>query len=77
MLALTRRKNEAIIINGDIEIRILDIQDGKVKLGITAPKDVTIHREEVYLEIERDNTEAVYTQESDLKSLQTLLKKGK
>lgn len=77
MLALTRRKNEAIIINGDIEIRILDIQDGKVKLGITAPKDVTIHREEVYLEIERDNTEAVYTQESNLKSLQTLLKKGK
>ena len=69
MLALTRRKDEGIIINGNIEIKILDIKDGKVKLGITAPKDVTIHREEVYLDIKQNNQEALNTKEVDLESL--------
>lgn len=58
MLALTRKKDQAIIISGNIEIKILDIQEGKVKLGITAPKALSIYREEVYLEIEKSNKEA-------------------
>lgn len=58
MLALTRKKDEAIIIDGGIEIRVLDIQDGKVKIGISAPKEVTIHREEIYLEIQQANMRA-------------------
>ena len=48
MLALTRKKDEAIIIDGNIEIKVLDIQGDKIKLGISAPKEVTIYRQEIY-----------------------------
>lgn len=72
MLALTRKKNEGIIINGNIEVRILDIQDGKVRLGISAPKDVTIYREEVYLEIEQNNQEALMTSDQTVENLKQL-----
>lgn len=75
MLALTRKKDEAVIINGNIEIRILDVQDGKVKLGISAPKDVTIHREEVYIEIEKSNKEALESNQAILKGLSQILQK--
>jgi carbon storage regulator len=44
MLILTRKKNESIIINNNIEIQIISIEEGKVKIGINAPKEVTIHR---------------------------------
>ena len=72
MLALTRKVDEGIIINGAIEIKVLGIQDGKVKLGIEAPKEMSIHRKEVYLSIEENNKKAV----SDLKELLNVLKKG-
>lgn len=75
MLALTRKKDEAVIINGDIEIRILDIQDGKVKLGISAPKEVTIHREEVYAEIQDNNKEASTVAEITIKDFKNLFNK--
>lgn len=75
MLALTRKKDEAIIINGDIEIRILDIQDGKVKLGISAPKEVTIHREEVYAEIQDNNKEASTVAQATIKDFKNLFNK--
>jgi carbon storage regulator len=58
MLALTRKTDEAIIVNGNIEIRVLDITDGKVRIGINAPKDVSIHREEVYKELQETNKTA-------------------
>lgn len=74
MLALTRKKDEGIIINGNIEIKILDIQDGKVKLGISAPREMTIHREEVYLEIQKNNQEAIETKEQDIEKLKKMFK---
>lgn len=74
MLALTRKKDEAIIIDGNIEIRILDIQDGKVRLGVSAPKDVSIHREEVYVEIEKSNQTAVNANQESLKDLSKLIR---
>ena len=58
MLVLSRRFNESIIIGNDIEIKILGIEDGKVKLGIDAPKDVEIYRKEIYIEIEEENKAA-------------------
>lgn len=58
MLALSRKKNEAIVINSDIEITILDIKGDQVKLGITAPKSVPIYRREVYLQIQEANKAA-------------------
>lgn len=48
MLVLSRKKNESIIINSDIVITVIEIRGDKVRLGIVAPKDVPVHREEVY-----------------------------
>jgi len=48
MLVLSRKKNESIVINNDVVITIVEIRGDKVRLGIVAPKDVAVHREEVY-----------------------------
>ena len=53
MLVLSRRKNESIVINDDITLVIVEIRGDKVRLGIEAPKDVPIHRREVYDAIHR------------------------
>ena len=61
MLALSRRKNEALIINNNVEITILEIKGEQVKIGITAPKDVPVYRKEVYAQIQDADKEAVET----------------
>ena len=48
MLVLSRKKNESIVINNDIVVTVVEIRGDKVRLGIEAPKDVTVHRREVY-----------------------------
>lgn len=48
MLVLSRKKNESIVINGDVTLTVIEIRGDKVRLGIVAPKDVPVHREEVY-----------------------------
>jgi carbon storage regulator len=48
MLVLSRKKNESIIINHDIVITVIEVRGDKVRLGIVAPKDVSVHRQEVY-----------------------------
>lgn len=48
MLVLSRKKNESIVINNDIVITVVEVRGDKVRLGIVAPKDVPVHREEVY-----------------------------
>ena len=55
MLALTRKKSEAIMINNNVEITILEVRGDQVKIGIQAPKDVPIYRKEVYLQIQEEN----------------------
>lgn len=52
MLVLTREQDEVIVIGSDIEVKVLKIGGGKVKLGITAPEDVSIFREEVLEDVE-------------------------
>ena len=74
MLALTRKKQEAIMIDGGIEIRVLDIQGDKVKLGISAPKNVGIHREEIYAQIKSANEEAVSDEAISLNELSRFMK---
>ena len=59
MLALSRKKNEALIINNNIDITVLEIKGEQVKLGISAPKEVPIYRKEVYTQIQEANEEAV------------------
>lgn len=58
MLALSRKKGEALMINNDIEITVLDIKGEQVKIGIAAPKQVPVYRKEVYLQIQEANKEA-------------------
>ena len=55
MLALTRKKGEAIMINNNVEITVLEVRGDQVKIGISAPKDVPIYRKEVYLQIQEEN----------------------
>ncbi|MCI5954378.1 MAG: carbon storage regulator CsrA [Lachnospiraceae bacterium] len=59
MLALSRKKNEAIVINNNIEVTILEVKGDQVKVGITAPKEVPVYRKEVYVQIQNANKEAV------------------
>jgi carbon storage regulator len=51
MLVLSRKKNESIVIANDIVITVVEVRGDKVRLGIAAPKDVSVHREEVYAAI--------------------------
>ncbi len=71
MLALSRKKNEALVINNNIEITVLEIKGEQVKLGISAPKEVPVYRKEVYVQIQEANKEAVSTQ--GLEALKNLL----
>lgn len=59
MLILTRKKNESLIIDGNIEITVVALDDGKVKLGINAPKQVEIHRKEVFEKIQLENKQSI------------------
>ncbi len=59
MLVLARKINESIMIGDDIEIVIIDIKGDQVKLGIKAPKSVSIHRKEIYEEIQKENIAAM------------------
>ncbi|NBH82558.1 carbon storage regulator [bacterium C-53] len=69
MLALSRKKNEAIVINNNIEITVLDIKGDQIKIGISAPKEVPVYRKEVYLQIQEANKEAMNADGDALKNL--------
>ena len=58
MLVLSRQKDESIVIGDDVEVTIVDVRGDKVRLGITAPKNITVHRKEVYEAIQREKKEA-------------------
>jgi len=57
MLVLSRQKDESIMIGDDVEITIVDVRGDKVRLGITAPKEIPVHRREVYEAIQREKGE--------------------
>ena len=59
MLALSRKKNEALVINNNVEVTVLEIKGEQVKLGITAPREVPVYRKEVYVQIQDANKDAV------------------
>lgn len=58
MLVLSRKKNESIVINDDITIVVVEIRGDKVRLGVEAPKEVPVHRREVYDAIKRNEANA-------------------
>ncbi|MFJ7977666.1 carbon storage regulator CsrA [Peribacillus sp. NPDC096379] len=75
MLVLTRKLNESIMIGNDIEITILAVEGEQIKLGINAPKQVEIHRKEIYLAIQEENNEAINTKSTLLSNLSDYFKK--
>ena len=58
MLVLSRKKDQAIILNDNIEITIIEIQGEQVRIGINAPKNVSIYRKELFIEIQEENKKA-------------------
>ncbi|NLW22608.1 MAG: carbon storage regulator CsrA [Tissierellia bacterium] len=74
MLILSRKKDESIIIDGNIEVKILEIEDGKVRIGIEAPKNIDIFRKELYASIQEENKEAANLK-LNIKEMNQLLKK--
>ena len=69
MLVLTRKLNEVIAIDDHIKVKVLSIKGKQVRLGILAPKETKIHREEVYLAIQEQNTAST---SADLGTISTL-----
>lgn len=77
MLVLTRKKGQKIVIGDNIEIVILDNDFNNIKIGVNAPKDVSVYREEVYLEIKKENELSKLSNIDSLKVLeQNVLKKA-
>lgn len=72
MLALSRKKDEAIVINNDIEVTIIEVKGDQVKLGITAPKSVPVYRKEVYLQIQEANRAATNETAQAMEALKKL-----
>ena len=69
MLVLSRQRDETIIIGDNIEITVVDIRGDKVRLGVRAPKEISVHRKEVYEAIRRENREAAQVKPEDLSAL--------
>lgn len=65
MLVLSRHRDESIMIGDEIVVTIVDIRGDKVRLGIDAPQDIPVHRQEVYEAIQRENRKAGQIQPSD------------
>ncbi|MEY8303839.1 carbon storage regulator CsrA [Anaerosalibacter bizertensis] len=76
MLILTRKKDESIVIGDNVEVKVLEINDGKVKLGIEAPKNIDIIRKELYENIQEENKKASEIN-INLDMLKEIIKKDK
>ena len=54
MLVLTRRLNQSIVIGDDVEVTVIEVRGDQVRLGVSAPRDVAVHRKEIYIQIQSD-----------------------
>lgn len=69
MLLITRREDESVIINESIEVKILEVKGGRVKLGFDYPKGNTVYRKELFLKIQEENREALNINPDSLNKL--------
>src|SRR3954451_22839857 len=69
MLVLSRQRDQAIMIGDDIEVSVVDIRGDKVRLGINAPRSVSVHRKEIYEAIRKENKAAAEVRPEDLAAL--------
>ena len=76
MLILARKTNERIMIGDDIEVSIVDIKGDQVKLGIKAPKNVKVYRQEVFEAIQEENRSAALTSNRELPNLSGLTERS-
>jgi len=74
MLVLTRKVNQSIMIGDQIKVVVVDVRGDQVKLGIEAPKTISVHREEIYSEIQEENKRAALSKNIDLQRLDELVK---
>ncbi len=77
MLVLTRKAGEGIIIGDDIRITVVEMKGGGVRIGIDAPRELKVHRQEVYDRIKEENQEATHWNIADLDQLSSILDAGK
>ena len=71
MLVLSRHRDESIMIGDDVVVTIVDIRGDKVRLGIAAPQDIPVHRQEVYDAIKRENEKAARIQPAEIREVGT------
>jgi carbon storage regulator len=69
MLVLSRHRDESIMIGDDVVVTIVDIRGDKVRLGIDAPQDIPVHRQEVYEAIQRENRNATKLENADARRI--------
>lgn len=74
MLVLTRKETEKILIGDDIEVTVLSVEGGQVQIGIEAPRDITILREEVINEVKKDNLQSSQVKADKLKEIINMMK---
>jgi carbon storage regulator len=75
MLVLSRKKDEVIVIGDDIEITVVDVRGDQVKIGVSAPRSVSIHRKEVYEAIRQENLAAARSSAIGMGGLAAVLRK--
>ncbi|MCG3197887.1 MAG: carbon storage regulator CsrA [Candidatus Omnitrophica bacterium] len=75
MLVLSRKKDEVIVVGDDIEITVVDIRGDQVKIGVSAPRSVSIHRKEVFDAIRNENREAAKSAAGEVGRLAEALRK--
>lgn len=66
MLVLTRKVNQSIVIGNEIEVVVLEVRGEQVRIGIRAPRDVAVHRKEIFEQIQEENVSAAETDVSDV-----------
>ncbi len=75
MLVLTRKHNESIMIGDSVEITVVEVKGDQVKLGIKAPRDIKVHRKEVYIAIQKENVDASKTPVEKIQEIGGIFKK--
>ena len=72
MLVLTRKPGESVTIGDDIKITVIDVKGRQVRIGIEAPREMTIHREEIYAKIHEENLKAAFAKAVNMEKLATI-----
>jgi carbon storage regulator len=76
MLRITRRAGERIMLGDDVVVEVMEIRGQTVRLGIDAPRSLPVYREEIWLEVKRENEAAAHSATGDLSDIADRLKRG-